>query len=69
MTELEQLEQRIDALTVQWLDVIADPAKTAEDAHALAVAVHKAEDEQRELRRRQESRPMRQEPANSGRTS
>ena len=52
ISDPELLEQRIDALTVQWLDVIADPAKTADDAHALALAVHAAEDEQRELRRR-----------------
>jgi hypothetical protein len=48
----ELLQQRIDQLTDRFLDVLSDPQKTAEDGHALLVAVHAAEDEQRELRRR-----------------
>ena len=48
----ELLQQRIDTLTDRFLDTLNDPQKTAEDGHALLVAVHAAEDERRKLMRR-----------------
>ena len=50
-TALEQIETKIDRLTEQFLDLLSDPQRTVEDGQALLVAIHRAEDEQRELRR------------------
>lgn len=52
ISDPELLEQRIEALTDRFLDVLSDPQKTVEDGQALLLAIHAAEDEQRELRRR-----------------
>ena len=52
ISDPELLQQRIEALTDRFLDVLSDPQKTVEDGQALLRAVHAAEDEQRELRRR-----------------
>jgi len=55
ISDPELLQQRIDALTDRFLDVLGDPQKTVEDGQALLVAIHRAEDEQRELRRQSQA--------------